>query len=738
MRCSTRLLLGTALTLCAASPALAQDEAPQTPPGEDAAQQANAAQQEDAATENGEETIFVTARKRAETLIDVPVAISAVSGETIERRGLTSVRDIAQLTPGLNVSGDGTGRAFVAIRGVGVTLVQSVQPGVGIFLDGVYQPNTSYLNNPIVDVERVEVLRGPQGTLYGKNTLGGAINIITRQPGNDWHMRGNFSYAEPDESFLASASISGPIVTDHLQVRVAAAHRQQQGFIRNTLLGIDANPLNTDTLNATIRAVPTGDVVLTVNGYYDWIDGVNIPYAVQAGPRAYNRNVTLNTANRIHYRYRGVNARLEVPVDSIDTRISLIGAYDARSGVSPGTDADFGVTTFDIARLSGTDELRTRTVELRFDSEWSEQFSSLFGLFYSRETSSARQVVTILPPFAPPTLNNVAVSDTEADTYAAFGTLFWRPNEAWEVAAGLRYDHEKRDATGAAGAAIGPGNVNPPLTALPPASIESDQVEPRITVSRHWNNRFMSYASVARGYRGGGFNSPLAPFRTYQGDSAWTYELGSRFISLDRSISLSGAVFYNDYHNYIGLNSVAPAAGTLVTVDLNTGDVESYGAELEATVRPVTNWTLTGAFTWVHARITDSTPYALVTRRTLSSDRLTFQPDWNFSLYSDYVMPIGQDRLTFTAGLIGKGSRLAATLNQTTPTFLDEYFLVNAQIAYRHGPIEVALFANNLFNEDFYESYIERTTIALANLPAADVGIIGDRRRVGARLRLDF
>jgi len=715
MRRIAHLLAGTTLAIAFPSLALAQDDT--------AATEAPA---EASAEPVSDPDIVVTARKREESLQDVPVAISAVTGDTLENRGITSVREAAVLTPGLNINSDGAGRAFVAIRGVGVTLVQSVQPGVGLFIDGIYQPNTSYLNNPIVDIERIEVLRGPQGTLYGKNTLGGAINVISRQPSNELRVRGMASYAGPDDSWLVSGSISGPIVTDKLQVRVAAAHREQEGFLRNELIGVHANPLNTDTLNATIRARPGGDVTLTINGYYDWVEGVNTPYARVAGPRDYSREVQFNTPNTVEYRYRGVNARLEVPVDSISTRISLIGAYDARDGETTDGEGDFGPA--DIVRLAGADELRTRTAELRFDSEWNDRFSTLFGLFYSRETTAATNQVRIVP-FG---ITNNAVSATEADTYAAFGTAFWRPSEAWEVAAGLRYDHEDRDATG--GAVIG-GTIVP----IPPASIESDQVEPRVTVTHHWNDRVMSYASVARGYRGGGFNSPLAPVRTYKGDSAWTYELGTKFVSLDRRLSLSGALFYNDYKDYIGLNSIAPSpAGGLVTVDLNSGDVETYGLELEGVFKPARHWTISGGFTWLHARFTDTKAYTALTGRVLASDRLTFQPDWNFSLYSDYVVPLGDDRLTFTAGLIGKGSRVAATLNQVTPTILDEYFLVNAQIAWRHGPVELSVFANNLFNEDYFESYIERTTLVLAGLPASDLGIVGDRRRVGIRARLEF
>jgi len=666
--------------------------------------------------------IVVTARKRDETLADVPIAVTAIDGDTLTARGLNSVREAAVLSPGLNINSDGTGRAFVSIRGVGVTLVQSVQPGVGLFIDGIYQPNTAYLNNPLVDVERIEVLRGPQGTLYGKNTMGGAINVITRQPGNDFEVRANASYAGPDNSWMVSGSVSGPIVTDKVALRVAAAHRQQDGFLRNSVIGGDANPFNTDTINATLRVTPSDDFTLTVKGYYDWVDGVNTPYSRVTGPKDYSRDVQFNTLNAVSYKYRGINVRAEGDLGG-GSKLSVIGAYDMRNGFTPDGEGDFGPAN--IVRTVARDSLRTMTLESRLDSEWSDQFSTLFGVFYSNEMVQAQARDTI----SLGAINIVRTTSAKnvADTYAAFGTVFWKPNLDWEIALGARYDHEDRVANGSVSGAI-----------VPTARIKSSEWQPKLSITRKWTPDLMTYVSVARGYRGGGFNAPTAQTRTYRGDSAWTYEAGAKYAS--PGLNLSASVFYSDYKDYIGLNSIAPAAGGgLVTVDLNTGDVESYGVELEAMVRPVRNWTLRGGLTWMHARITDGSAYFDTTKRQLSSDRLTFQPDWTASFATDYRIETGGDTdLTLSAGLVGKGSRLAATLNETTPTILDSYWLTNASIAYRTGPIEVALFASNIFNTEYFESYIEKTTLQLANLPASDLGITGDRRRYGVRASLKF
>ena len=661
MRFTTMLVSGCAFVALAASPAVAQQAAPA------AAEEAT-----------GDQDIIVTARKRNETLLDVPVAVTAVSGDVLAKRSINSVREAALLSPGLNINSDGAGRAIVSIRGVGVTIVSTVQPGVGLFVDGIYRPNTAYLNNPLNDVERIEVLRGPQGTLYGKNTLGGAINVITRQPGNVFEARGMASYAGPDNAWQVGASVAGPIVEDKLAVRVAGSHREQDGFINNVIIGGKSNKFNTDSINATIRATPTEDLTITIGGYYDWVKGTNGPYALQA-------------------------------------------AYDLRNTVSPDSDADFG--PLNAVRDNSRDRLRTTTTELRLDSDLSDQISTLFGLFYSRETTSASLASTIV------IAGNAVVRQTDkrvGNTYAAFGTPFWKPNIDWEVALGLRYDHESRKASGTVNGA-----------ALPDASLKSDQVQPKLTVTRHWNTSMMSYASVARGYRGGGFNAPNAPFRTYKGDSAWTYEAGTKYST--RALSLSAAVFYNDYKDYIGPNSIAPALPSgLVKVDLNSGDVESYGVELEGLVRPTQQWTISGSLTYMHARLTDSSPYTAVTGRTLSSDRLTFQPDIMFSLSSDYAVPIGDDTLTFSAGVQGKGKRLAGTLNETTPTFLKGYALVNGSITYKTGPFELAIFGNNLLNKKYFESYIEKTALLLAGLPASDLGIIGDRRRYGVRASFKY
>lgn len=672
--------------------------------------------------------IIVTARQRQESLKDVPIAVTAISGDAIKQQQILAVKDIAAYAPGLNINSDSVGRAFISIRGVGTTLIDTVQPGVGIFIDGVYQPNTSYLNSPLVDVARVEVLRGPQGTLFGNNTLGGAISVITRAPGNMLEVRADAAYAGTDDYRSLSGSISGPIVTDVLQVRIGGAYHQHDGFQKNLLAGGNSNPLKQQSVNGTARFTPAEWAIFTLNANYDKVRGGNTPYVGVTGPRDYSRNNRSNQLSLTTIDYKGVSLKGEFDVDALSTKITAIGAYNRRNSRNAG-DGDFGPVDF--IRTAGRSRLTTKTGELRFDTQYSDSVSTLIGLFASRSTNDAATFTTLA--FLPTRPTVPASARSRDERQAIFGTIFFKFSDTLDLAVGGRYDHQKLDVS----------------SALTAPTYKAREFQPRVTLSNKWTPDAMTYASVAKGVRGGGQNGPGAPNLIYDGDSVWTYEVGTKITAFDRRLSFDAALFYNDYDNFIGQNSLAPSTvldangqpAGFVAINLNTGHVTSYGFEAEASFRATDNWRLHGGLTLLHARITNDDKYFAVTGSRVSTDHIIFTPDWNFNIGSNYTVPVGDDALVFDANLIAKGSRFGSSLDPAVAPKLAAYYLVNGSIAYRlKSGIEVAAFATNLFNEKYIESYIDRSALVRAGLAplAQNLAIPGDRRRYGVRASVRF
>lgn len=712
------LAAGCALAALVPVAALAQT----APAGDELTAQASEAQQP-LATADGTEVgeVIVTARRRAEELRDVPIAVTALSGDQLERQQVYQVREIANYTPGLNINSDGVGRAFVSIRGVGTTLIDTVQPGVGIFIDGIYQPNTSYLNSPLVDVERIEVLRGPQGTLFGNNTLGGAINVITRQPNDRVTARANAVLAGDDDFRALSASVSGPIVEGMLQARVGVAYSERDGFLRNTITGSDLNPLTQESANATIRFAPSPAAVFTLNLSGDRIIGANTPYVEVSGPEDVRFTGALNVNNRGEISYSGINLRGDFDVSDWNTTVTAIAAYNERTS-SAINDGDFG--PIDFVRTTGFSRLETTTGEIRADTRWSDNVSTLVGVFASRYTVDANGTTTLVPLGV--TAPNAAV--TESDSWAAFGTIFIDLSPRTHLAIGLRYDHQTLDSSQFATA----------------ATYEADEWQPRITLNHELSDDWTVYGSIARGFRGGGQNGPGAPNLIYEGDSVWTYEIGSKFRTNDRRFTLDTALFYNDYSNFIGQNSLAPSTSGagFVAINLNTGDVRSYGFEAEATYRPDDNWRFNGTLTLLNARIIDDEPYFRITGTRVSNDRLIFTPDYSYSVGASYTLATSDGGAWVAeATLIGKGSRPGSSLDPAVSPILPSYQLVNASLTYRlANGLDVGLFSTNLLDEEYLESYIDRSALVRAGLAALarNLGLPGDRRRVGLRLNYRY
>ena len=221
----------------------------------------------------------------------------------------------------------------------------------------------------------------------------------------------------------------------------------------------------------------------------------------------------------------------------------------------------------------------------------------------------------------------------------------------------------------------------------------------------------------------------------------WTYEVGTKWETDDHRLSLDSDIFYNDYSNFIGQNSLAPSKfGGFTAINLNTGKVQSYGAEVEADWHPTQRLDFNAGLTLLHARITDGSEYVQTTGMPLPDNRILFTPDWNFDLNGSYTQPIGDDSLRFDGTLIGKGDRVGSTLTPTSVPQLPAYLLVNSSITYTHGRYQLALFATNLTNTKYFESYLDSSLLTTAGLgPVAhNLGVLGDLRRVGVRAAYKF
>ena len=719
------LTLLSCAILAALSSAHAEDALESDAAGDAAA--ADAPSAADAGTVSMEKVV-VSARKRDELLVDVPVSVSAVGANAMERNNLHSVADIAPYVPGLNINSDSVGRAFVSIRGIGTALQAGVQPGVGVFQDGIYVRETSYVNNPLLDIDHIEVLRGPQGTLYGKNTLGGAINIITRPPSELFEAKVYGEYNNGNDNAEFGGRISGSL-SEHLRARFSFASRDNDGFYENKLTGENADASKSKQANLGFVWDVGEAARLTTNTYYLDSEGGSTNYSAVDGPHDYRYNVRLNVTNRQDFIYSGSNVKLTTPVFGA-TSLTAVVAYDRRD-IDGRSDGDF--LPLDIVRTAARENDDTYTAELRFDTQHSDTFSTLFGVFGSREEAQASNASTLVPR----SLTATAYADRTGDTYAAFGTAIWRFAPQYELSFGLRVDHESRHQDISNAVSVAPGVLVP----SPRAHIGSTQVQPRVSLTKFYDSGWMSYASIAKGYRGGGFNAPNVPsqFLTYDGDTVWTYELGAKYASPDQRWQFTGAVYYNDYRDFIGQNGLTRnAAGGLVSVDLNLGDVKSRGFEAEL-VRQINDWwSIRGDVSLMRARITDQSGWIALTGHELATDRLLFQPDWTAGIASDMTFPIGSDRIDWNLGVNAKGSRPGSSFDPVTPSILSSYAVANTSVTYKHERFTATVFANNLFDKKYFESYIDGSLLSSLGLLDQNLGILGAGRTVGVRLAYKF
>ncbi len=690
-------------------------------------------------------TIIVTARRREERLVDVPVAVSSFGAEELQQRGSVDITDIAQITPNTTLEESrGTNSTLSAfIRGIGQQdPVSGFEQGVGIYLDDVYlnRPQAAVLD--IYDVERIEVLRGPQGTLYGRNTIGGAVKYVTRELPDETSLRlrgtvGTYGRAE------GVLTASTPI-TDLVRVGGSVARLSRDGFGENLTTGEENYNKDIWAARGTIEVGGNGEpYLLRVSG--DWThDMSNARGGHRLIPGAASGAAVLDNV----FDTRGGLVDPEQDVEAwgvaINARVDLSDALTLRSITSYREDDSASPIDFDALPAVDLDVpafYRNSQVSQEVQLIWDDggRFTGLLGGYYLNATADTLFDVRLFTTFAGFTAFTQADVDTE--TFAIFGDFTYELTDQLSLSVGGRYTWDERTADilrqnylGGGSPVFGGAGIpfGAPSTDFQ-GSADFNKFTPRVSLSFQPTPDHNLYASFSQGFKGGGFdprgvgvNAPaavpgaptdaeVASFLSFQPEEVDSYEIGYKGNLLGDAVYVALAGFYADYTNVQIPGSVACNVGGIATfcgVVSNAGAADIMGIEFETNARLARDLfgagdelRLQGSLGWIDADYTQFVTNIGGVPTDVSDFReVQNTPEWSGSATLGYTTPVGEGDLYLGSTV---SFRSSTTQFEIPNPYLDQpgYALLDASIVYTDDRgFSIGLHGRNLTDKEYRTS----------------------------------
>lgn len=707
MRNGSKLILAGLLASCAwLAPAQAQTAA-------------SDATDKQATAEIGD--IVVTAQKRDERLLDVPVAVTAVNTATLVAQNLVQVRDFYASVPGLSYAG-GSGQTTLALRGVTTSIAGN--PTVGVTVDDVPFGSSSALGfggrlSPDLDpstLERIEVLRGPQGTLYGASSLGGLLKYVTVAPSTTkWSGRveAGASFVEHgSEGWSTRGSINAPILADRVGLSISGFYRRDPGYIDNTTSRIsDWNTARAYGGRAALLIKPTETVSILLSALVQNLNGKGSPnievspaYVPIVGPLATGASQSDDPYLTKARLYSG-----RITADLGFGELTSITAYgENRYQASPDQSVRFAglLGAFGLAGnravLANSFKTDKFSQEVRLASNGGGTLEWLVGGFYTKEKTRGQQTLDALNPTTGALVQRLLTADfpSNLEEVAGFADVTYKFTDKFDVQVGGRYSHNKQDYL-----EVDTG----PLAGDPiPLSRSSDSSFTWLVTPRYkFSDDTMLYARVASGYRPGGPNSNVGDIpRSYGPDKTINYELGLKGKALDRLVTYSASLFWIDWSD-IQLAQTDPATQFLYFA--NGSGARSRGAEIELSVRPWRGMTLAGNAAYTDAKLTsgllgsakpgqqvgnagDLLPYAAKFAANLSADQ-------TFDLGNDLNASLGGS-LSYLGKRFGTFASAPATPRGVAPAFTT----VDLRGGVEYRGISFSVYLRNLTDKRGYTS----------------------------------
>ena len=679
------------------------------------------------------EEVLVTAQKRTENVQDVPISVQAFSGDMLAAKGIGDPIDLPTITPGLTYSAI-TGFALVYLRGIGSDVfLPNGEASVATYVDNVYFPLNAGLAQSFGSLERLEVLKGPQGTLFGRNTTGGAINITTKAPSHEFEAELSASYATFDDLKL-SANVGGPL-TDTLFASIGVISNSADNYYKNEGPKIPGKlrKIEEDGLRAKLLWAPT-----------DRLEAMLTLYALESESSKFN--MALSEVKPV-----GAIALAAAPSDpysdhtdtpqysTTDVKVAILDAnYDLGwanfKSISGWQNTEyFTITDFDgsampIAAFEGTAVLDSFSQEFQLlsngEPDWLEWIVGAYYLniseasFNPQLTPLSNDTVLGSIPVIGDLLNGLAPQATlqlfgslETKTYSIFGQATWLMTDTLSLTLGGRYQEEERTISRISSMPEIDQQVVPVKICCEPSTLTEEEVNfsPKVTFDYRPSDDFLLYGTWAKGFKSGTFNlvNILFPSNYVKPEVVTSYEIGVKSDWFDSVLRLNAAVFRNEMENsqqqFISLIS-----GGITQLE-NAGSLEIEGAEFELT------WLITDQIAFnagaayldgIYSDFTDASGYSPGTgtytnNLDLTGNRTVRTPEWSGNASISYTTSVPGGELEAVVDGYYNSGYFYDTQNEVSQP---EYYLINARISYLHerSNIRITAFGKNLNDELYY------------------------------------
>ncbi len=701
------------------------------------------------------EEVVVTAQKREQNLQDVSVAVTAFGGEALKELNMTNSVDIAAQTPGLNIGtpvGEGNNPS-ITLRGVGLNDFNDNNEGpVAVYRDEVYQSAMAGLTFQMFDLERVEVLRGPQGTLYGRNATGGLVNFISVKPDEETSGYVDVTVAENNQLKL-EAAIGGSI-TEKIQARLSVATNEYDGYVKNRI-GPDANEADSQAyrLQVNFDLSDQWSALLNIHGgesdtnapkyQHEASDGVADIFGYRdtdgdlfAGD--YNREGVLNIENEgafIRFDYDG-DAFQFVSLTAVES-VEKIHEEDTDMGPFSGVEPTFGADVEQFSqefRWSGDVEGMSWVAGVfYFSSEldntldasinWRDGFMDFIDNVLPEAEGGTAGLLGAVgyvpgadPAAAAPFLTYDVDYTQDTESYSAFGQVDYDLSSELTLIIGLRYTSEERDfdyinafgdraGNGVNAAEDGYFTVawrdvvgNTEWFAFN-GDIDATNVSGKIGLDYQMDDDTLLFASFSRGFKSGGFNGGfldtsdgILPANTpYDEEILDSYEAGIKTTLLDDQLRFNATVFYYDYQDYQALTFAG------LSQFINNSDAELSGLDLEVVWMPNENWDIQFGASVLDTEVEEVTVQGV----TVKGTEMVLAPEFTFNGLFRYTLPVGENDLSFQVDFSHQGDHFFDITNSALSKE-DAYTVYNARVGYQVGDnLNVSAWVKNLTDEEY-------------------------------------